>query len=251
MSPPRPSPTKTAAPPNRRGKVDETFPPTPFEGFNAGAHAFFRDLADNQDKPWFDAHKADYELLVAGPLRSLVADVSQRMTKARVPIVGNPATALFRINRDVRFAKEKKPYKTHAGAVLSRDGKKTTPGFIYIHFDPRRSFLAAGFFRVEPPVLQKLRQGLMRDPAGWTKVERALVKDGLKLASDEPLVRLPKGFEAAPAPIAETLKLKSWIVRRELTAARLGTPALVDDVVTFAVDALPLLYFGWRALGDS
>lgn len=229
-------------------KTEETFPPAPFAGFDAAAFAFFRALSDHQDKVWFSAHKAEYDRDVCAPMQSLVADVSRRLAKAKVPLFGDPQKALFRINRDVRFSKDKQPYKTHAGAVLSRDGKKAAPGLLYIHFEPQRSFVAAGFFRVEPPVLQKLRQGLVRNPSGWSKVERALAKVDLALAVDEPLVRVPKGFENAHATIAEQLKLKSWIVRRELPKTRLAEPALVDDVVAFATDAMPMLEFGWTAL---
>ncbi len=230
--------------------ADETFPPAPFEGFAPAASTFFRGLAANQDKAWFTAHRDDYERYVRLPMQSLIGDVSAGLAKARIPLAGDPQKAMFRINRDVRFSKEKRPYKEHASAVLSRDGRKGTPGFLYIHFDPKRSFVAAGFFRVEPPVLQKLRKGMVVDPSGWLKVERTLAKSDLVLAVDEPLSRLPRGFENAPASIAEQLKLKSWIVRRDLTKARLGEAALVGDVVTFATEALPLLEFGWTALGD-
>ena len=199
---------------------------------------------------WFTAHRDDYERYVRLPMQSLIGDVSAGLAKARIPLAGDPQKAMFRINRDVRFSKERRPYKEHASAVLSRDGRKGTPGFLYIHFDPKRSFVAAGFFRVEPPVLQKLRKGMVVDPSGWLKVERTLAKSDLVLAVDEPLSRLPRGFENAPASIAEQLKLKSWIVRRDLAKARLGEAALVGDVVTFATEALPLLEFGWTALGD-
>jgi uncharacterized protein (TIGR02453 family) len=232
----------------RAPSSDETFPPPPFEGFAAPAFAFFGALAINNEKTWFDAHKADYDRHVKGPMLSLVSEVSARLKSARVPLTGDPQKALFRINRDVRFSANKNPYKTHAGAVLTADGRKGAPGLLYIHFDPVRSFTAAGFFRVEPPVLQKLRKGLVADPVDWTKVERALTKSKLALAVDEPLVRLPKGFETAPAAVVETLKLKSWIVRRELPQSRLGNPKLVDDIVAFAIEARPLLDFGWAAL---
>ena len=234
----------------RAATLDETFPPPPFDGFEGPAFAFFCDLAKHNEKAWFDAHKADYEQFVKAPMLSLVAAVSARLRKARVPLAGDPQKALFRINRDVRFSANKNPYKTHAGAVLSVDGKKGAAGLLYIHFDPVRSFTAAGFFRVEPPVLQRLRQGLAADPAGWMEVERALEKCNLALAVDEPLTRLPKGFEMAPGPVVETLKLKSWIVRRELPKTRLGDAKLVDDIAAFAGDARPLLDFGWAALGQ-
>ena len=231
--------------------LDETFPPPPFEGFAPAAATFFRNLATNMDRAWFMSHKDDYERHVKAPMLSLVAAVSGQLEKKRIPLRGDPEKALFRINRDVRFSKNKAPDKTHAGAVLTPDGKKGAPGLLYIHFAADRSFTAAGFFRVEPPVLQKLRKGLVADPSGWAKVERALAKAGLAMTDDEALTRLPKGFENAPAGVVEPLKMKSWIVRRELSKTRLADAALVDDVASFAKDALPLLEFGWSALGRS
>lgn len=231
--------------------VDETFSPPPFEGFEATGLVFLRQLAENQDKDWFNAHKADYERCVRQPMLSLIADVSAKLNKAKVPLVGDPQKAMFRINRDVRFSADKRPYKTHAGAVLTANGKKDAPGLLYIHVDPKRSFTAAGFFRVDPPTLQMLRKALISNTAGWVEVQAGLAKVGLELAVDEPLQRLPKGFEAAPAAAVETLKLKSWIVRREMSQAQLTKASLVDDIVTFARDARPLLDFGWQALAGA
>jgi uncharacterized protein (TIGR02453 family) len=228
--------------------MDEPFPPAPFEGFAPAAFNFFRDLADHQDKDWFNAHKLIYENSVKAPMQSLVMEVSQQLAKARLPIKGDPQKALFRINRDIRFAKDKRPYKTHVGAVLTRSGAKDTPGLLYIHFDPKGCFAAAGFFRAEPSTLQALRRGLVRNPAGWTKVLRALDKAKLEIADDNALTRVPKGFEDVPPAVAEALKLKSWIVRRPLSKATMSSAKAANEIAAFAADAYPLLQFGWAAL---
>ena len=229
-------------------KLDEPFPLPPFEGFRPHTLAFFRSLDDNQNKEWFAANKADYETFVRGPLQSLVTEVSARLEKAKLPLHGDPHRSLFRINRDVRFSKDKRPYNTHASAALTRDGEKQSPGVLYIHIDPAGSFVATGFFRPEPAILHTLRMGLVADVSGWGKVERALDRAELVLSTDDTLVRVPKGFEEASPKLAATLKLKSWVVRRELTAAQLSKPKLVEDIVTLARDAKPLLDFGWNAL---
>ena len=232
-------------------KLDEAFPLPPFEGLKPKAMAFFRNLNDNQNKKWFAANKADYETLVRGPLQSLVAEVSARLEKAKILLRGDPHRALFRINRDVRFSKDKRPYNTHASAALTRDGEKNSPSVLYIHIDPAGSFVAAGFFRPEPTILHSLRAGLVADPVGWGKVSSALSKAALALSTDEAPVRVPKGFENAPPKVADALKLKSWVVRSELTAADISRPRLVDDVVTLAKDAAPLLNFGWNAMARA
>ena len=226
----------------------QPIPRTPFEGFLPESMAFFRDLDNNQNKEWFAANKTRYEQFVRGPLQSLVADVSSQTRKNKLPLYGDPRRALFRINRDIRFSKDKRPYQTHASAALTRDGEKHSPGVLYIHIDPKGSFVAAGFYCPEPPILLAMRQGLVAQPAGWGKVERALLKADLPLLSDDTLVRVPRGFEDVAPKLAEVLKLKSWVVRRELSAADISRPSLVDQIVALARDSKPLLNFGWDTL---
>ena len=231
-------------------KHEETFPPPPFEGFKPQALAFFRALSDNQDRDWYAAHKTEYEEFVHAPMRSFVTDLSVRLAEAKLPLRGDPKRSLFRLHRDVRFSKDKRPYKTHAGAVLTRDGEKRSPGLLYFHLDPSGSFAAAGFYQPEPQVLQRLRQKLIADPDGWAQTERALATVGMGLEAGYALTRLPKGFEAAPPPVAGAVKLKSWIVQKSIPEPVLCGPSLIEGIARFAIGASPLLAFGWEALSD-
>ena len=226
----------------------EPFPPPPFTGFAPDALAFFRELTANNTRDWFLANKARYETQVRDPLASLVTDLSARLAKTKTPLRGDAKRSLFRINRDVRFSKDKSPYKTHAGATLTRDGEKLSQGLIYIHIDPLGSFAAAGFHEPEPAQLSRMRGAIVADPAGWKKVEAALARHGLELTREAVLSRAPKGFEQAPAAVAEALKLKGWIVERKLSPAEIATPKLLDMLIELAADAAPLLHFGWAAL---
>ena len=228
--------------------MDEDFPPPAFAGFPKDAFAFFEELAANQDREWFAANKPRYQRAVLEPLAALVAGVSDRLAADGPPLRGDPRRSVFRINRDVRFSKNKAPYKTHAGAVLTRDGAKHAMGVLYVHLDPAGSFCAAGFFRPEPPALQGMRVWLAERPDGWGDVEERLAGRKLALGREDALVRPPKGFETAPSDVEAALKLKSWIVRRDLSRAAMGRAALVDDLVAMANDAEPLLRFGWSAL---
>ena len=230
-------------------KLHEDFPPPPFEGFAPAALKFLADLARHQDKTWFAAHKTIYETQVLEPLTALVSELSAALEKTAVPVRGEPKQAIFRINRDLRFAKDKSPYKTHAGAVLTRSGGKSSPGLLYMQFDPKGSFVAAGFFRPEAEMLHRLRARLVQKPADWLKVEKALHASGLQMQEDDTLLRPPRGFDAAPAALQGALKRKSWIVKRDLSADECRDPALVGRLKSFAQAAAPLLKFGWAAVG--
>jgi uncharacterized protein (TIGR02453 family) len=93
-----------------------------FTGFPEAGLTFLRDLAANNDPLWFKPRRDDYEALVRGPVIALVADLLTLAAARKLPLSGEPAKAVFRIHRDVRFAKDKHPYKTHCGASLSRTG---------------------------------------------------------------------------------------------------------------------------------
>ncbi len=232
--------------------MDEDFPPPPFTGFPAEGFEFLRALAGFSEgaamRPYVAANKPVYERALRLPLAALVASLSDRLAGTTAPLRGGPSRSLFRLNRDVRFSRDKRPYKTHAGAMLTRGGNKGDPGLLYIHVDPAGSFAAAGFYRPEPDVLHRLRLGLAGHEAGWEGTLAALSDSGLHLGGEEALTRLPKGFAPA-SPVTEAgLKLKSWHVRRDLPAELMAGPGLVDDLAGFAVAAAPLLRFGWSAL---
>ncbi len=228
---------------------DSDFPAAAFTGFSPAGLQFFRDLAANQTKGWYDAHKHVYEAEVRGPLVSLVAALSTLLTAKGLAFTGAPERALFRLHRDVRFSADKSPYKTGAGAAITRDGNKMSPGVVYFHFDPEGSFMAAGFYHPEPAVLRRLRGQMAGDAAGWRKVRKALAAKGLELDREDALVKPPKGFEA-PADVTEDLKLKSWVVRRPLDERDVLDKGLVSRLANFAMEAAPLLKFGWAAVDD-
>ncbi len=225
-------------------------PTKPFAGFTPAALRFFEDLAANQDREWFNAHKHVYEDQIRAPLGALVEALTFAFAAHDIPISGDPKRSLFRIHRDVRFSKDKRPYKTNAGAVLSRGGDKSTSGMVYVHIAAGDgAFMAAGFYGPSPETLAALRQGIVRDPKRWLAVEAALTKAGLALSRDGARVRMPRGLEAhAEAPIAEVLKLPNLIVSRPIATPDLFRPALVDNIAAFAQVTLPLLEFGWSAL---
>src|SRR5260370_15879594 len=102
-----------------------------FAGFRPAAFAFFSGLRDHNDPVWFKPRKAVYEAEVLVPFRELIGAVAAALAETGIPLVGDPMRAIFRIYRDVRFSPDKRLYKTHAGAVPTRSGKKPEPGLVY------------------------------------------------------------------------------------------------------------------------
>ena len=222
----------------------------PFTGFSPKAFAFLKDLDANQNREWFEARKAIYETELKGPLSALVASLGLALSAEGLDLDCDPKRALFRIHRDVRFSKDKRPYKAHVGASMTRDGERLAPGLLYIHFDPKGSFMAAGFWQPEPPALQKIRTAMVARPKDIRAVIAGLGKSDLKLETDEPLKRTPRGFENVEAEdLVELLRLKSLIVRHPIarkTTADADT--LIAAIAGFARATHPLLRFGWAAI---
>jgi len=223
-----------------------------FVGFGPNWESFFRDLAANQTKAWFEANRSTFQSEILEPLQKLVAALAFAFEVREVPLRGDPKTSVFRLNRDIRFSKDKSPYKTNAGAVLTRDGTKSAPGLLYLHIDPAGAFAALGFYMPEPPHLAALRDAIVADPDRWHGVERALSRETLALSWDSALTRLPRGYDEETAgSVADVLRLKSFVVRRELPLPLLRGAGLVDEVVAFAEAGRPLLDFGWSALAKA
>ncbi|HEY1945315.1 MAG TPA: TIGR02453 family protein [Roseiarcus sp.] len=223
-----------------------------FTGFGPQALPFFKALGFHQTKEWFEANRAIYDNEIRGPFGDLVEDLAAALAKAGVQLKGDRKSSLFRIHRDVRFARNKSPYKTNAGAVLTRSGGKNDPGLLYFHLAPEGCFVAAGFYDPEPVELARLRAAIVRAPAAWSAMTAALGKAGLELSEEYAMKRAPRGFENVADPaIAAALRNKSFICSRPVPAERLAAPGLVADLAAFAGEAKPLLEWGWSAVVDT
>ena len=223
-----------------------------FGGFRPAAFAFLNDLRDNNDPAWFKPRKGLYEAEVLAPFRDLIVAVGEILSQARLPLIGDPRRGIFRIYRDVRFSPDKRLYKTHAGAVLTRSGGRRDPGVLYIHVAPGESMVAAGFWHPEPALLARLRRGVLGDPDTFLAIVDRLAAAGCPPSSDDRLSRPPRGFEAAKGtPVAEYVGWKSFTAHRMLSDTEMQSPALVDHIVDFARTVLPLLEWGWAAVDED
>lgn len=210
---------------------------------------FLRDLAKHNERDWFNPRKQIYERELLEPWRAMVADLSAAMRKAGIALGADPKGRTFRIYRDIRFSPDKRPYKTNLGAFLSH-GAHESPGGLYIHIQPKESFFAAGFYELDPPLLQRWRSTMASGPARFQRMLRALARNGAHLRtadeSEKALKSMPRGFEAcADSLIADYFRLRSFMASEELTDADVGSPRLIKRAVAFAKKVKPLLDYGW------
>lgn len=175
---------------------------------------FFRQLQRNNNREWFQKNKARYENIVKNPLLELVSDFAPRLHKISKHLVADPRPnggSLFRIYRDVRFSKDKTPYKTAAGIRFPHENAKNVhaPGY-YLHLGPGEVFAGAGIWHPESPTLKKVRDKIVTDPTGYKRsIAGKAFKAQCKLGG-ESLQRPPKGYDPEH-PLIEELKRKDFI----------------------------------------
>jgi uncharacterized protein (TIGR02453 family) len=220
-----------------------------FRGFGSQALPFLRALQENNERDWFHENKATFLEECDAPLRELVAEVAGRLASKGIDLAPSPRNPVFRIYRDVRFSKDKSPYKTNVGAALYREGDKTRPGLLYIHVQPGESFVASGIYQPDADQLKLIRLAIVEDPKAFGEVIRKLENAGLALGSGDPLARMPKGFEDhAESPFAEVIRYRSFVVSRPMLDEDLERRDLPEFITRFAAEALPLLEFFWVRL---
>jgi len=223
-----------------------------FAGFRPATFTFFSELRDHNDPLWFKPRRGVYEAEVLAPFRDLIAALGGALAAAGLPFVGDPERGIFRIYRDVRFSPDKRLYKTHAGAVLTRSGGKRDPGLLYVHVAPGESMAAAGFWHPEPDLLARLRRAILGDPECFAAMADRLAAFGYPILSDAQLSRPPRGFEAVKGTPGEPyIGWKSFTAHVALSDADMQKPTLVDRIVEFAVATRPLLDWGWAAAADD
>jgi uncharacterized protein (TIGR02453 family) len=216
--------------------------------FSPKAFKFLEELTKNQNRVWFAEHRPEYEEFVREPMKSFTEDLSENLAQHDVPLWGDPKRSLFRINRDARFSKAKHPYNMHASGLFTRTGDKHSPGVLYFRLDPLGSRCAAGYLQPETHILKKLRRGILENPQSWVTLEKSLKRKGYELDYSHTLARIPRGFDDVPAEVERAIKLKGWIIRKQLPRSVICSKELINEVTNFAKDMLPLLSFGWHAL---
>jgi len=213
---------------------------------------FLKELKKNNNKLWFDAHRKQYEA-ARNEFEALIQAVLDKHSKNDPDLKGLTAKkCMFRINRDIRFSKDKSPYKTNFGASMDKGGKKSGLAGYYFHLEPGKSFLGGGIWMPQPDFLRKIRQEIDYCFDEFTKILSAkkfktLYKE-LYIGEDVRLTKVPQGFEKNN-PAAEYLKFKSWLVLADIDDSTLTSKDLLNKTVDAFCVMQPFVKFLNRPLG--
>ncbi|MCB0765108.1 MAG: DUF2461 domain-containing protein [Flavobacteriales bacterium] len=197
--------------------------------FTADLNRFFIDLAKQNNKEWFDANRKRYERSVKEPFKAFVEEAIARMAKVDPAMRIEAKDAIFRINRDIRFSKDKTPYKLNVSAIISPAGRKdhSSPG-IYFELGPESIRFYGGAYQPDKDQLHGIRNAIMRDPKGFRKiVDSKAFRSTFGHVQGEANKVLPAEFKKAA--LAEPLIAnKQFYVGAEHPPKRVSEPDLMD-----------------------
>lgn len=212
---------------------------------------FLNDLKKNNNKPWFDENRKAYEA-AKQDFAAFVDKIIGLFGKKDPSIAHLKAKdCLFRVNRDIRFSKDKTPYKTNFGAFINAEGKKSMTAGYYLHVAPGESFTGGGMWMPPADMLAKIRQEIDYNLADFKKIINAkkfkTTYGSLSVEEGQLLSRVPKGYEP-DNPAAEYLKHKSFIGVLNISDAELTGNSLTAKIVNAFETLQPLNTFLNNAL---
>lgn len=215
--------------------------------FTNDFNAFFKDLAKNNNKEWFDANRKRYEASVKKPFEDFVAEAIKQVARHDKNVRIEPKEAIFRINKDIRFSKDKTPYKLNKSAIISAAGRKdhSTPG-IYFELGPESVKFYGGAYEPDKEQLEKIRTAILRDPKGFRKtIEDKAFTALFAGVSGEKNKVLPAEFKGAVAK-EPLIANKQFYVAAERPAKLVADPKLMEHLMEHYLAMRP--FNVWLAL---
>ncbi|MGW8180325.1 MAG: DUF2461 domain-containing protein [bacterium] len=222
-----------------------------FKSFRPALTQFLNELAENNNREWFQQNRERYESEVVGPVLDFIRVMQPRLMEispylmAEAKKVGG---SMFRIYRDTRFSKDKTPYKTHVGIRFPhREFKQHAGPGVYLHLSPKEVYLAAGVWHPETSALTKIRMSIDQNPETWLKTrDQKEFRELFELSGDS-LNGPPRGYQK-DHPMIEDLKRKDFVGVQRLAATTLLKEGLPDKVARSYRAAGPFLHFLAKAL---
>ncbi len=207
---------------------------------------FLKDLKKNNTKEWFDKNKKVYEAAKQDFIQ-LTTDVLSGISKTDITVAHlEPKKCIFRINRDVRFSKDKSPYKTNFGMSIGKAGKSSMAAGYYFHLEPGQCFVGGGLYMPMPDETKKVRQEI---DYNWTAFQKIITNKkftatfgDVEISKEYSLVRPPKGYDENNVAI-KYIKLKSWVATTALNDEELTDKGLAKKIITIFETIKPLIDF--------
>ena len=209
---------------------------------------FFTAIEKNNNKPWFENNRSIYEAVTENYL-AFINELLLLIRKVEPIYEKDLKKYAGRIYRDIRFSKDKSPYKNHISGLIERAAEhKKCP--LYIHIQPGGSFIGGGVWQPEPDLLKNVRQEIDYNGSEFNKIiiKKSFINCFGKIEG-ESLVRPPKGYEP-DNPNIELLKLKQYIVKKNFTDAEVVSPDFIKDIVSAYKEALPFFRFMDNVMGS-
>ena len=220
--------------------------------FDARSFRFLRELARHNRRDWFHSHKAQYEEHLRQPFLRLIGDLQEPLGRVSAHFRADPRPvggSLFRIHRDTRFANDKTPYKTWAGARLYHERSRQVEAPVYyLHVQPGHCFVGAGLWHPQPDTLKRVRAFLLDNPAAWTRATRSPAFRRRYALGGASLARPPRGYDPAH-PLIEDLKRKDYIAIADLDEKAAVRADFLDTVTDRYEAAAPFMAFLAQAVG--
>jgi uncharacterized protein (TIGR02453 family) len=223
-----------------------------FTGFGSKALPFLRALDFHQSREWYADNKALFESELRQPLVALVDTLTERCAAEGLPFRGAGKASTYRIYRDIRFSKDKRPFNRHVSALLTPSGTKDEAQCVlYVRIGLDGLLCATGWYQPSAERLLLFRRSIVDRPDRYRAVVASLEAKGLAFGETHALKRMPAGFEAVTEPdMRDALRFRTFAVVKPLEEARITTAGLVDDIVALASDTTPFRAWGeWVLTG--
>ncbi|WP_299872353.1 DUF2461 domain-containing protein [uncultured Sulfitobacter sp.] len=210
-------------------------------GFSETSFAILAELEANNNKAWYDENKEKLKAEVRAPFAGMLGVVTMLLEGSRYPMIGSEKT-MFRQYRDVRFSKDKTPYKSTVSGMITPNGSKGEGGgVVYAQVGPRGGMLAAGHYQLATPELNRVRDRIVAEPESFAEMVEALEAKGYPLSREGSLKTMPRGFQQhGDAACAPFLRLKRYVTSVEQPKAVWLNGDIVEKMVHLAEAIGPL-----------
>ncbi|MEE8485114.1 MAG: TIGR02453 family protein [Acidimicrobiia bacterium] len=223
--------------------------------FTPEVFRFLRELAENNDRAWWEENKDRYIEVIREPAKVFIEDFGSTLQEISEHFVADTRTnggSLMRPYRDTRFSKDKTPMKTNVGIQFRHESGKDVhaPGF-YLHLEPGACFAGVGMWRPHAKVARNIRDGIFEDPDGWrkaTKLKSFTDTWDLSVEAEDSLKRVPKEY-GGDFIYSDDVRMKSFIARSKLTQKAVTSASFDEELATRFDRASALNQFLCGAIG--